>query len=163
MKWRTNKHSSSNACLSNFISLYIFLSVYHSIYPSIYRTINLQQTTCLFNVLPLFLSPITSYRVFQKWFVSFKMFSFCHHFPTRVVKNTVQLYCIWRFLGSSNYTGNVLNIVFFLQMLWFFWTLQVLLQRWCSTCHCVLTLTPRGNQERPGSGIYLNIFEKHNI
>ena len=69
MKWRTNKHSSSNACLSNFISLYIFLSVYHPIYPSIYRTINLQQTTCLFNVLPLFLSPITSYRVFQKWFV----------------------------------------------------------------------------------------------
>ena len=61
--------------------------------------------------------------------------------------------CIW-------YTGCWLNIVLFLKMLWFFWTLQVLLQRWCSTCHCVHTLTPRGNPERPESGIYLKIFEK---
>ena len=45
-------------------------------------------------------------------------------------------------------------------MLWFFLTLQVLLQRWCLTCHCVHTLTPRGNRERPESGIYFNIFEK---
>ena len=61
-------------------------------------------------------------------------------------------------------TGCSLNIVFFCKMLWFFWTLQVLLQRWCSTCHCVHTLTPRGNRERPESGIYFKIFEKeHNI
>ena len=34
--------------------------------------------------------------------------------------------------------------VFFLKMLWFFWILQVLLQRWCSTCLvCVHTLTRR--------------------
>ena len=45
-------------------------------------------------------------------------------------------------------------------MLWFFWTLQVLLQRLCLTCHCVHTLTPRGNGERPESRIYLKIFEK---
>ena len=45
-------------------------------------------------------------------------------------------------------------------MLWFFWTLQVLLQRWCLTCHCVHTLTPRGNRERTESGIYFKIFEK---
>ena len=36
-------------------------------------------------------------------------------------------------------------------MLWCFWTLEDLLQRWC--CHCVHTLTPRGNR------IYFKIFE----
>ena len=47
-------------------------------------------------------------------------------------------------------------------MLWFFWTLQVLLlQRWCLTRHCVHSLTPRGNRERPESRIYLKIFEKN--
>ena len=57
-------------------------------------------------------------------------------------------------------TGCSLDIVFFLKMLWFFWTLQVLLlQRWCLTCHCVLSLTRRGNRERPESEIYLKIFE----
>ena len=45
-------------------------------------------------------------------------------------------------------------------MLWFLWTLQVLLQRWCLTCYCVHTLTTRGNRERPESGIYNEIFEK---
>ena len=41
-----------------------------------------------------------------------------------------------------NNKGCSLNIVFFLKMLWFFWTLQVLLQRrWCLTCHCVHTHT----------------------
>ena len=35
-------------------------------------------------------------------------------------------------------------------MLWFFWTLPVLLQRWFSTCLvCVHTLTPRENREKP--------------
>ena len=32
-----------------------------------------------------------------------------------------------------------LNIVFFLKMFWFFWTLQVLLQRWWLTFHCAHT------------------------
>ena len=52
-------------------------------------------------------------------------------------------------------TGCLSNIVFFLKMLWFFWTLQGLLQRWCSTCLvCVHTLTPRENREREESGIF---------
>ena len=38
---------------------------------------------------------------------------------------------------------------FFLKILWFFWTLPVLLQRWFSTCLvCVHTLTPRENRVR---------------
>ena len=42
------------------------------------------------------------------------------------------------------HTGCSLNIVFFLKILCFFWTLPVLLQRRCSTCPvCVHTLTPR--------------------
>ena len=62
------------------------------------------------------------------------------------------------------YTGCSLNIVFFLKMLWFFLTLQVLLlQRWCLTCHCVHTLTPRGNRERPEYEIYFKSSKKHNI
>ena len=51
-----------------------------------------------------------------------------------------------RFVWS---TGCSLIIVFFLKMLRFLWTLQVLLQRWCLTCHCVHTLTTRENLERP--------------
>ena len=44
---------------------------------------------------------------------------------------------------------------FFLKILWFFWTLPVLMQRLCSTCLvCVHTLTPRENIERPESGIF---------
>ena len=31
---------------------------------------------------------------------------------------------------------------FFLEILWYFWTQQVLLQRWYLTCHYVHTLTP---------------------
>ena len=43
---------------------------------------------------------------------------------------------------------------FFPKILWFFWTLPVLLQRWFSTCLvCVHTLTPRENRVR-------NIFLK---
>ena len=38
-------------------------------------------------------------------------------------------------------TGCSLNIEFFLKMFWFFWTLSVLLQCWCLTCHCLHTLT----------------------
>ena len=48
----------------------------------------------------------------------------------------------------------------FLKMLWFLWTLQVLLQRGCLTCYCVHSRTPKGNRERPESGIYFKIFEK---
>ena len=53
-------------------------------------------------------------------------------------------------------TGCSLNIVFFLKMLRFFWTLPVLLK--CLTCHRVHTLTPRGNRETPESGIYFKTF-----
>ena len=49
----------------------------------------------------------------------------------------------------------------FLKMLWFFWTLPVLLQRWFSTyLVCVHTLTPRENGERPE---YFKIFGKNTI
>ena len=39
---------------------------------------------------------------------------------------------------SFLHTGCSLNIVFYLKMLCFFLTLQVLLQRWSSTCHLVV-------------------------
>ena len=54
------------------------------------------------------------------------------------------------------YTGCSLHIVvFFLKILWFFWTLSDLLQRWCSTClACVHTLTPRENRERQASKMF---------
>ena len=46
-------------------------------------------------------------------------------------------------------------------MLWFFWTLPVLLQRWCSTCLvCVHTLTQRENREGPESGIFQNLLKR---
>ena len=51
--------------------------------------------------------------------------------------------------------------MFFLKILWFFWTLPVLLERWCSTCPvCVHTLTPRENRERQESRIFLNLRKK---
>ena len=75
----------------------------------------------------------------------------------------------WLFgLSHSNIlcTGCSFNIVFFLKILWCFWTLQVLLQRWGLPCHCVHTLTPRGTTPREARvrHIYFKIFEKkHNI
>ena len=56
-----------------------------------------------------------------------------------------------------------------LKMLWFFWTLPVLLQRWWSTCLvCVHIMTPRENRERPESKIFKNIpknttFNEHPV
>ena len=63
--------------------------------------------------------------------------------------------CIW-------YTGCWLNIVLFLKMLWFFWTLQVLsLQRWCLTCH---SLTDTEGKPRGQSPEYiLKYSKKHKI
>ena len=53
---------------------------------------------------------------------------------------------------------------FFLKILWFFWTLKVLLQRWWSTCHLVVRVhTTLENRERPESGIYFKVFEKNTI
>ena len=53
------------------------------------------------------------------------------------------------------------KLCFFLKILWFFWTLPVLLQRWCSTCLVsVHTLTPRENRERPESRIFWNLWKK---
>ena len=46
----------------------------------------------------------------------------------------------------------------------FFWTLPVLLQRWCSTClMCVHTLTQRENRERPESGIFQYFKKKKTV
>ena len=62
------------------------------------------------------------------------------------------------YIIRSASTGCSLNIVFFLKIFWLFWTLPVLLQRWCSTCLvCVHTLTPRENRERPEMGISGNL------
>ena len=48
-----------------------------------------------------------------------------------------------------NDTGCSLNIVFFLNIFWIFWTLPDLQQRWFSTCMlCVHKLTPRKNRVR---------------
>ena len=53
--------------------------------------------------------------------------------------------------------------------MWFFWTLRVLLQRWCSTCLVLVnTPTPRENRERQESRIFLNlqkntIFNEHPV
>ena len=45
------------------------------------------------------------------------------------------------------YTGCSLNIVFFPEIMLFFWTLPVLQQRWFSSCLlCVHKLTPRENR-----------------
>ena len=50
---------------------------------------------------------------------------------------------------------------FFLKILWLFWTLPVLLQRWFSTCLVsVHKLTPRENRERSESGNILKSSEK---
>ena len=54
---------------------------------------------------------------------------------------------IQRNRSITEHTGCSLNIVFFLKVLWFFWTLPVVLQRWCSTCLvCVHKLRPRENR-----------------
>ena len=44
--------------------------------------------------------------------------------------------------------------------MWFFWTLPVLLQRWCSTC---LTHWHRGKAEKEQSPEYSKIFRKNTI
>ena len=47
------------------------------------------------------------------------------------------------------YTGCSLIVVFFLKISWIFWTLRVLLKRWCSICLvCVHTVTTKENRER---------------
>ena len=74
---------------------------------------------------------------------------------------TCCLYAHYSFWKRCKYRVLLKYCVFFLQILWFFWTLPVMLQCWwCLTCHCVHTLTPRGNRERPESGIYFKIFKK---
>ena len=55
-------------------------------------------------------------------------------------------------------TGCLLNIVFFLKMLWFFWILQVLLQRWCVYTHCHREKTEKGK-----SPDILKSSKKHNF
>ena len=55
-------------------------------------------------------------------------------------------------------------LCFFLKILWFFWTLPVLLQRWCSTCLvCLHTLTPRGKQRKARVRNILNPCIVHHI
>ena len=68
--------------------------------------------------------------------------------------------------ASVHCTGCSLNIVFFLKMLRFFWTLSVLLQRWCSTCLvCVHTLAPSENRVRSisKSSEKNTIFNEHPV
>ena len=61
-------------------------------------------------------------------------------------------------------TGCSLNIVFFLKMLWFFLTLPVLLQRWCSTCLvCVYTYWHKRKTERGQCPENFKIFGKNTI
>ena len=68
----------------------------------------------------------------------------------------------WRILGIR-YTGCSLNI-FFLKILWFFWTLSVLLPRWCCTCLvCVYTHWHQGKTEKGQSREYSKIFGKNTI
>ena len=69
----------------------------------------------------------------------------------------------WNFQRQGRKQSYTLNIVFFLKMLWFFWTLPVLLQRWCSTCLvCVHTLTLR-ETEKGQSPEYFKSSKKNNF
>ena len=82
---------------------------------------------------------------------------------------------MWHFyndhsVSDRSNTGCSLNIVFFLEILWFFWTLPVLLQRWCSTCHLVVhawgpVYTPREARVRKIFWIFRNntIFNEHPV
>ena len=56
-----------------------------------------------------------------------------------------------------------IKFVFFLKILWFFWTLPVLLQCWCLTCRCEHTHWHRGETERGQSPEYIlkTIFNKN--
>ena len=65
-----------------------------------------------------------------------------------------------RYSGIAT-SGCSLNIVFFFKCCDF----SELCKFCCSggVCHCVHSLKPRGNRERPESGIYFNIFEKSTI
>ena len=68
-----------------------------------------------------------------------------------------------RWLYMEN-TGCLLNIVFFLKNMWFFWTLQVLLQRQRRWPAIVYTHWYRGKTERGQSPEYiLKSLKKHNI
>ena len=80
----------------------------------------------------------TRAKVDWKLNISLQVFNLWH---TRVVSS-----CSVTPSVLSVSTGCSINIVFFLKMLLFFWTLSVLLQRWCLTCHRAHTLTPRGGQ-----------------
>ena len=51
-------------------------------------------------------------------------------------------------LPDCLHTGCSLNIVFFLKNVWFFWTLPVLLQRWCSTCLVCVHTDNKGKQRK---------------
>ena len=56
-----------------------------------------------------------------------------------------------RMIGPSNYTGCSLDIVFSLKCCDFSEICQFCCKRWGLTCHCVHSLTPRGNRERSES------------
>ena len=58
---------------------------------------------------------------------------------------------------SGSGTGCSLNIVFCLKILWFFWTLPGLLQRWCSTCLVCVHTTD--TEEKQTKGRVRNIFK----
>ena len=52
---------------------------------------------------------------------------------------------------------------FFLKMLWFFWTLTVLLQRWCSTFLVLCTHNSTGKQRKPRVRNILKSLKKNTI
>ena len=96
------------------------------------------------------------------WLFSMLNISISHAFPhwlsgplTPEMRITVKKIAVFKTFSFQQTafrkanTGCSLNIVFFLKIFWIFWTLSVLLQRWCSTClACVHTLTSRENRVR---------------
>ena len=77
--------------------------------------------------------------------------------------NPIKVYILKPHLCNKFFLQGVHQILgFFLKILWFFLTLPVLLQRWCSTCRvCVHTLT--GKTEKDQSLEYSKICGKNTI
>ena len=69
----------------------------------------------------------------------------------------------WNFQRQGRKQSYTLDIVFFLKMLWFFWTLPVLLQRWCSTCLVCTYTDTEGKQRKARVWDILKSSKKHNI
>ena len=66
----------------------------------------------------------------------------------------------WIYLQCVAHTGCSLYIVFSIT---FFWSLSVLLQRWCSTCLVCGTHTDTEGKQKGKSPEYFKIFQKNTI